>query len=231
MTQEIITTITNAGGREWKERDKHRIYLDAKTAYELAGGSVRFYATGSVSSATLPAYEEEHGGLSNRRAYVQSVYYDVIARKFHAQGTDVDVVSCLVDQLTTWLDTHSTDSEAPVYTLTVTHRPMQRDDFTYTGALVEIVKQIEADVFHREVFSGSEKELMAEIEATEDEAEELSEEGLSVEPGQTIWELFDETLRLQKPQITPYLVRRYASHVYDAHIRHVTVEKSHTEAE
>lgn len=220
MTQDIIATITDAGGHEWKKHGKHRIYLDVETAYELAGGSISFCKTGNVAVATLPAYEEEHGSLSNRRAYVQSVYYDMADEKFHAQGT-TDVVSCLVDQLIAWLDAQL--SENPVYTMTVTHMTRQ-DDFTYTGTLTELVEQIEADVFRYEFSSGS--PLMIEIEATEDEAEELSEEeGLSVEPGQTLWELFDESIHIEKRRITPYLVRRYASHVYQAHIRNITVEK------
>lgn len=222
MTQDIIATITDAGGREWKKYGKHRIYLDVETAYELAGGSINFYKTGNVSGATLPAYEEEHGSLSNRRAYVQSVYYDMEDGNFHARGGNRDVLICLVDQLTAWLDAQL--SENPVYTMTVTHRPIQREDFTYTGTLIELVKQIEADVFCHEFSSGS--PLMVEIEATEDEAEELSEEeGLSVEPGQTLWELFDESIHIEKRRITPYLVRRYASHVYQAHTRNITVEK------
>ncbi|WP_293848425.1 hypothetical protein [uncultured Brevibacterium sp.] len=225
MTQDIIATITDAGGLEWKKYGKHRIYLDVETAYELAGGSISFYKTGNVAVATLPAYEEEHGSLSNRRAYVQSVYYDMADEKFHAQGT-TDVVSCLVDQLTAWLDAQL--SENPVYTMTVTHRPMQREDFTYTGTLIELVEQIEADVFSYEFSSGP--ELMAEIEATEDEAEELLEvEGLSVEPGQTLWILFDESKHIEKPEITLYLVKRYASHVYDAHIRNIFMEKINAE--
>lgn len=233
MTQDIIATITDAGGHEWKKHGKHRIYLDVETAYELAGGSISFYKTGNVAVATLPAYEEEHGSLSNRRAYVQSVYYDMADEKFHAQGT-TDVVSCLVDQLTSWLDSQL--SENPVYAMTVTHMPRQQEDytytqqegFTYTGTLTELVEQIEADVFSYEFSSGP--ELMAEIEATEDEAEELlEEEGLSVEPGQTLWILFDESKHIKKPEITLYLVKRYASHVYDAHIRNIFMEKINAE--
>lgn len=222
MTQDIIATITDAGGHEWKEHGKHRIYLDVETAYELAGGSISFYKTGNVAVATLPAYEEEHGSLSNRRAYVQSVYYDMEDGNFHVRGGNRDVLICLVDQLTAWLDAQL--SENPVYTMTVTHRPMQQEDFTYTGTLTELVEQIEADVFSYEFSSGP--PLMAEIEATEDEAEELLEvEGFSVEPGQTLWILFDESKHIKKPEITLYLVKRYASHVYQAHTRNITVEK------
>lgn len=103
MNQNIITIITECGGREWQKYGKHRIYLDAETAYELAGGAIDFYKTGNVSSATLPAYEKEHGSLSNRRAYIESVYYDVEYGTFHARGNDRDVVACIIAQLTAWL--------------------------------------------------------------------------------------------------------------------------------
>lgn len=139
MNQNIITIITESGGREWQKYGKHRIYLDAETAYELAGGAIDFYKTGNVSSATLPAYEKEHGSLSNRRAYIESVYYDVEAGTFHARGNDRDVVACIIAQLTAWLEKElaqlDTDTEETADEVCTHSRAMADDlnggDFTH----------------------------------------------------------------------------------------------------
>lgn len=226
MKQDIITTLTKAGGREVKRHDEHYVFFSPTVAYQLAGGEFDYYMSENADNVTLPAYEAEFGELSHQRTRISPIYYDMADGKFHANGANRDLAQCIVDQLTSWLDAQL--SENPVYTMTVTHRPMQQEDFTYTGTLTELVEQIEADVFSYEFSSGS--GLMAEIEATEDEAEELLEvEGLSVEPGQTLWILFDESKHIEKPEITLYLVKRYASHVYDAHIRNIFMETINAE--
>lgn len=91
----LFTAMIQAGGRPWTNYDKHRIYFDPDLAYELAGGEVCRYKTGNISSATLPAYEDEHGTLSNRKARVSSCYWCLDTEQWVIVGADADVTEAL----------------------------------------------------------------------------------------------------------------------------------------
>lgn len=98
-----VAVLLEAGGREWQYHGKPRIYLDSEIAYELAGGSIDYYKSGNVSHASLPAYEEEHGRLSNRRAALK-VFYDLDREELQVQGVDPTVCEVMKTQLLAWLE-------------------------------------------------------------------------------------------------------------------------------
>lgn len=98
-----VEALLEAGGREWQNYGKHRIYLDSEIAYELAGGSIDYYKSGNIWHASLPAYEEEHGRLSNRRAALK-VFYDLDRDELQVQGVDPTVCEVMKSQLLAWLE-------------------------------------------------------------------------------------------------------------------------------
>ena len=65
------------------------MYIDTEKAFELVGGSIRYYNSGYVSSVSLPGVHLSH----TKARGLRGIYYDAVSKKWNLTGDEeVDAV-------------------------------------------------------------------------------------------------------------------------------------------